>query len=111
MQEIDLVGDKGKERVFLYQSPEVAGTLPRQDEHVSFICNADGIYLYTVPSFCLRGKKIGSVFRGEEAYYFCPDRHVNRYRFTYGNGVAVKRLIPKMEPIGKAVWSRRKAFM
>ena len=68
MQEIDLVGDKRKERVFLYQSPEVAGTLPRQDEHVSFICNADGIYLYTVPSFCLRGKKIGSVFRGEEAY-------------------------------------------
>ena len=84
MQEIDLVGDTGKERVFLYQRPEIAGTPPRQDEHVRFICNADGSYLYTVPSFCLRGEKTGSVFRGEDAYYICPDRHVNRYRFTYG---------------------------
>ena len=84
MQEIDLVGDERKERIFLYQSPEVARTLPRQDEHVRVICNADGTCLYTIPSFCLRGKKIGNVFRGEEAYYFCPDRHVNRFRFTYG---------------------------
>lgn len=84
MQEIDLVGDHGKERIFLYRNPEIAGTPPPQDEHVRFICNADNSYLYTVPSFCLHGKKIGSVFRGEEAYYFCPDRYVNRYRFTYG---------------------------
>lgn len=84
MQEIDLVGDNGKERIFLYRSPEIAGTPPPHDEHARFICDADNSYLYTVPSFCLRGKKIGSVFRGENAYYFCPDRYVNGHRFTYG---------------------------
>lgn len=84
MQEVDLVGDNGKERIFLYRSPEIAGTPPPQDEQARFICNADNSYLYTVPSFCLHGKKIGSVFRGENAYYFCPDRYVNGHRFTYG---------------------------
>lgn len=84
MQEVDLVGDDEKEKIFLYQSPEIAGTPPPQEEHARFICKADHSYLYTVPSFCLHGKKIGNVFRGEEAYYFCPDRHVNKYRFTYG---------------------------
>lgn len=84
MQEVDLVGDNGKERIFLYQSPEIAGTPPPQSEQVRFICNADNSYLYTVPSFCLRGKKIGNVFRGENAYYFCPDRYADRNRFTFG---------------------------
>lgn len=84
MQEVDLVGDSGKEKAFLYRSPEIAGTPPPQEEHARFICNADNSYLYTVPSFCLRGKKIDSVFRGENAYYFCPDRYVNGHRFTYG---------------------------